>query len=178
VSEQEIEMELKWGDLGLLLAAFALMVIAHIVLLRLMGMRLVKSLFLSAVIGLIILVGLHLSTHGGLNISETASPGLILNCLIFTVMSYLYFQLLNIGEASLRLRILHELQIHSEGLTENQIVQRYDAQAIVRARLGRLVESGQVTLRKDRYYLGRKRLIYFAKVLYFLKRIYLGRRLV
>lgn len=102
-------------------------------------------------------------------LAMTTVSAVILFCL-----SYGYFQLLNIGEASLRIRILREIDASPDGLTEEQILSKYGAKEIIETRLRRLITTRQVICRDGRYFCGRPKVLYVAKTLRFFKKLVFG----
>lgn len=101
----------------------------------------------------------------------------LLAILFYVSLGYNYFQLISIGENSIRIRLLHELDNCKEGLTEAEILAQYDAKSVVEARLKRLTESGQMIQKDGRYFQGKAKLLYLAKVFLFLKWLILGRKI-
>ncbi len=96
------------------------------------------------------------------------------NAGLYVSGGYCYFHLINIGEASIRIRILRELMHSSEGLTEEQILAQYDCKWIVDARMKRLLSSGQILKRNDLYFEAKPQLLHYARIFRFLKWFVLG----
>lgn len=95
----------------------------------------------------------------------------------YILLSYGYFHFLNLTETARRIRILCELKEASpDGLTQAQILERYNAQEILDRRLERLVKNGQVICRDGRYYIGKPIMLIAAKTTSVFKRMLLGRR--
>jgi putative flippase GtrA len=86
---------------------------------------------------------------------------LMMNLVIYTSLAYGYFHFVNINIASLRIRILHELHNSSDGLLEKDITSYYNVNQIIDNRVKRLVETGQLVKKNDRYFLGPKRFFLF-----------------
>jgi hypothetical protein len=57
---------------------------------------------------------------------------------IYSAASFILFALINLGETSLRIRMLALLMSAPNGLTELQLIQTYDNETLVRIRLDRL----------------------------------------
>lgn len=167
---------MNWTEVGITVApwvAFAANVVANIVLLRSNPSRtIVRSLFSSFLVGgLVFLVALLLLGRpllGANNVARCLSAALTYLC-----VSYFFFHIVHIPEASVRLRVLQELAA-SQTLSQGQILERYNAASILNVRLHRLVRSGQLVTDSGRFYTGRKRMLYVAQVFSISKRILLG----
>jgi hypothetical protein len=61
------------------------------------------------------------------------------------------------------------------GISVEELDREYDDKALMRERLRRLVESGDIVEKEGRYFVGRKRFLLFSNILFFAKRILLGR---
>jgi hypothetical protein len=109
-------------------------------------------------------------------------PGLISVNNLFSLagfyfcLSYTYFHYMNIGQASLRIRILHELKGKESGLEQAKIFQLYNAQSMIDFRLERLTLSGEILKKNGHYILGKPRLILAAKIFELLKRVIYGKK--
>jgi len=100
----------------------------------------------------------------------------ISNFIFFSTLWYGYFNYFNIGEASLRIRVLSEISKKEEGISYEQILSLYNAQEIVKNRLTRLVNDGQVVLTGGRYYLGKPKLVILASFFQGLSKFVLGKK--
>lgn len=96
--------------------------------------------------------------------------------LTYLSLAYFYvFGFYNLGESARRIRLLIELYGAGErGLTLEELLAAYNARMIVEARLQRLLSGGQVVLRNGRYFVAHPHMLYGAKALVWLKRLYLG----
>lgn len=96
--------------------------------------------------------------------------------LAYLSFAYFYvFGFYNLGESARRIRLLIELRGAGErGMTLNELLTAYNARMIVEARLERLLAAGQIVRRKDRYVVAHPHMLYGAKALVQLKRLYLG----
>ena len=56
-----------------------------------------------------------------------------------------------------------------------EIAREYNEAMLLEMRLQRLVESGDLALRGGHYFLGRKRFVPIAKVIFWIKRLILGK---
>ena len=98
------------------------------------------------------------------------------NCLIYLCFSYYYFNFINLGETARRIRLLRELSASPEGLTEKEILKRYNADEIIAVRMERLLNNKQVIMRAGRYYIGNPTMLLISKLIVVIKLIVLGKR--
>lgn len=112
---------------------------------------------------------------GSQAVAEQVGTGVLWG-LTYLALAYFYvFGFYNLGESARRIRLLIELHGAGErGLTIEELLAAYNARMIVEARLQRLVSGGQVVLRKGRYFVAHPHMLYGAKALVWLKRLYLG----
>lgn len=126
---------------------------------------LLRSVYLGFAIGLaacILLCGF----------SAELFPGLI----TYVALGYCYFHFINLGETARRIRIVRELsEAGPAGLSEEEILARYNTRNILNARFARLENNSQVIEKDGRYYLGKPAVLYMARALLLMKKILLGR---
>jgi len=110
--------------------------------------------FLSGLAGLLFLAAVVSS-------ADNSGPdflGFILTDLIsYTAFAYGYFHFVNINVASLRIRILQEIIYSPGGLSEEDVLSRYNSGHILENRIKRLLASGQLIEKEGCYYLGENR---------------------
>lgn len=165
------------GRMAVLVAALAINGFFQIGMVRATGgrMSVVKSLLAGYACGLIVLPVWWLS----LATSQTASSDfwamLGVDAVIYTVASYCWFHYVNIGDASVRIRVLREIADAGRPLSRKEILDRYSAATIIDTRLERLVASEQLVESNGRYHLGKPRMILVAQVFDFLKFAVLGK---
>jgi len=135
----------------------------------------VSSLFVGFVLGFIGLLSgeFFLASSGTGGLVDSICLG-ISNAVLFVCSWYFYFHYINIGEASLRIRILREIDA-VEGCTPQQLFCVYNTRVIVETRMKRLVADGQLIHRQGRYYAGKARMVLVAKVFTALRWVLLGR---
>lgn len=129
------------------LANLAVQILSH----RWKLLGFVKSIVAGFVIGLAVLFliqGLRILGTGA-NLDEAAF--LVGNCGLYVCGSYLFFQLANIGEASIRFRILREFKIAGGRMKYEELTERYNDRGIMRTRIKRLTQNGQIREVGDRY---------------------------
>jgi len=79
----------------------------------------------------------------------------------------------SVGES---VRILRELRESKDGLTLEEILERYNALEIIKARLQRMQNNKQIVLRLERYFIAKPSLLYIAKTIALLKWVLLNRQ--
>ena len=138
--------------------------------------RLVVSLLFGFMAGFVFLFFCesYLLCTGVLSIDDLI-PYAILNLLIYVGVSYVYFHYINIGEASVRIRVLSELTKSLNGLPRDIIQETYSAKTILQFRILRLTETGEISLSNGRYFHRKSKILWVARVFVFLKRCILGR---
>jgi len=100
---------------------------------------------------------------------------LICNALIYACLSYNYFHFVNLGETARRIRIIREIYDSPNGLTKEEILQRYNAREILGLRMGRLLSKGQIHLKEGRYFINNPTMLAISNIIIFLKKAILGK---
>ena len=141
------------------------------------SLSLLKSTFFGFSIGFlsIILLELYLFT---LNISLLASDRISLiltNLIIYSLLSFWYFVFITIAHTALRTRIIFEIHNSPDGISEKEIIKRYNSKDIVKKRINRLVNSGQLIIKNERYFIGKQGILWYAKFLQFMQHLVFGR---
>ena len=95
------------------------------------------------------LVALH---HKGMSLGDTAALT-TLNLFTYLAVADGYVHSVNIMISSLRIRVLHELLVSNVGLTESDLLSRYNARKVVETRLRRLTEGGHLREEEGRFFL-------------------------
>jgi hypothetical protein len=149
----------------------------HLIVSRLnKGRRQILCLIGGFVIGLVCTFIFALFAYVHQNNALDFFAYLILDIIAYTAFSYGYFHLININLASLRIRILHEIIISPSGLSEQDILRRYNAEQIIDNRIKRFINTKQFIERDGRYFLGQNKsfliLFWLFEVLKF---VFLGR---
>jgi hypothetical protein len=141
------------------------------------GLTLLKSVIAGFVVGSISVIGLACYLWRYFPILPQILLGLMTtNFLIYSGLGYCYFHFINLGETARRIRILRELCETPEGLSQEEILERYNAKHIVDMRLRRLLDNGQIVERQGRYYIGSPVMLFIAKSIIALKFVILGKR--
>ena len=141
------------------------------------NIRLLKSVFLGFAIGF--LSGFVLGFYVSFTLSTTAKDSIaifITNLIVYSALGYCYFHFLNLGETARRIRILREIHDSKEGLSMDEILEKYNAKEIVERRINRLINNNQVIYKEGRYYVGSPIMILIAKIIVTMKLILLGKK--
>ncbi|PIQ99599.1 MAG: hypothetical protein COV66_10620 [Nitrospinae bacterium CG11_big_fil_rev_8_21_14_0_20_45_15] len=139
------------------------------------SLPLLKSLFLGCGVGLIGVTLMESYLH---LLGQPSGNFIALfwtNGVIYMALSYCYFHFINMGETARRIRILRELNDSDNGLTMDEILKRYNANDMIRMRMDRLLNNGQVYEKEGRYYIGNPLMLWISKGMVAMKRFMLGK---
>jgi hypothetical protein len=100
---------------------------------------------------------------------------LVVNPAIFVMLAYCFFNFINLGHASIRIRIFKECDDRGGFITHEELRAVYDDELIKEARLQRLLEGGDVVREDGRWKLVNPRLVPVAKMVFGLKKFVLWR---
>jgi hypothetical protein len=157
--------------------ALALNVLIQIVLLRsTRGSHFMRSMiggFLAGVIGLLVMEFTLLRFPG---LSWEAIAGVTVHVLTYFALSYCYFNFVNLGQSSIRIRIYSEIAASPEGLSVQDLEKDYNEKALMAMRLRRLAESGDIVKRDGRFFVGRQRIVLVARIVFAAKQFLLSRK--
>lgn len=157
------------------IAGFALNVAVQLLSVRIIpGLGVLRSVFTGfGAGGLGVLCAETLLSNGGTvgTIAMTAA-----NLMIYGSLGYCYFHFINLGITARRIRILRELYMSGNGLTLEELLKRYNAGDMVNTRLERLLGSGQVVLKDNRYHIGKPVMLFMSRTIVAMKMIVLGKR--
>ncbi len=138
---------------------------------------LLNSIFLGFFAGVISLFALEFyifSAYSGLLKDFIAD--ILINLLTYAALGYCYFHFINLGETARRIRIVRELFEAREGLSLDEILKRYSAEEIINRRFVRLIETNQVILKDNKYFIYGSIVLWMAKILAFFKRRLLNKK--
>lgn len=155
------------------LAGFGALVVSQVFIFRLMPRNgLLKSLLFGFVFGLLNEAGfiLYFFTRAA-DFYKFSIGDCFVNVITYCCLAYCYFHFVNLGETARRIRILRELKETPGGLTQSDILARYNAGEIINRRLERLVANRQVVVKDGRYFIATPVVLYMAKFMFFLKAI-------
>jgi len=99
----------------------------------------------------------------------------LVNAPIYLALSYCTYNFVQLGQTSIRIRMYSEIAAAPDGIDIEELKREYDDEALMRARLKRLLESGDIVGNNGQYCIGRKRFLVIAAVLFGAKRFLLGR---
>jgi hypothetical protein len=134
--------------------------------------KLFKSQVAGTLIGGLVLAWL-LSTGPGASFSADVATA---DALLYAGFCYVYFHWNNMGETARRIRMLRELAAAPEGLTFEEMVERYSAQEILERRLERLSAAGQISETDGRLVLTSGTILLSARLVGLAKQIIFGGR--
>lgn len=151
--------------------------VLHIVFKRLIIRgSLVISFFVSFTLLFLTLTGLHVAAwfHYGGTIVDWIGFYLA-DLVVYLCLSYCYINFINIGNASVRIKALYDICLSAEGVTAQQILDGYNSEIILGIRLRRLLESGQIKMTDNIYFLGKPRQVLLALFFKFWRDLILGK---
>jgi len=93
-----------------------------------------------------------------------------LNGLTYAALGWGYFHFVNMGIASLRIRMLRELIDAGGLLSRERLLAGYNTEAVIHLRITRLTAGGHFIEREGRYYGGKKKFLLAARVFDLLRR--------
>lgn len=152
-------------------------VIFQLLLLRLARFRLLPSLFFGFFFGFFVILFLEVLNYLPLNrlISSEFIYILLTNFIIYGLLGYCFFHFINLGETGRRIRIMLELYQAENGLTLEEILQRYSAREIIDNRLKRLLDNQQILQKGNRYFVNRSLMLYITKLMLMAKLFIIGK---
>lgn len=138
---------------------------------------LLKSEYLGFAIGLVafLLFKFYISSFY-LKLDSDLIAFFFVDLVTYCALGYCYFHFVNLSETARRIRILRELYDAREGLSIDQILQHYNALEIVKKRIDRLINAGQVVIKNNKYYIGNPIMLFIAKSITAMKLILFGRK--
>jgi hypothetical protein len=170
-------MAVEWFYLSSPIAALAIMVLVQAVFLRLRrGERFFESVVRGFSAGLLVVLALQAVLL--LVFPRNADRwvlALVANPAIYIMLAYCFFNFINLGQASIRIRIFKECDERGGFITHEELRTVYDDELIRRARLERLLEGGDIVCEDGRWRLVNPRLVPVAVVVFALKRFVLRR---
>jgi tetratricopeptide (TPR) repeat protein len=149
--------------------------VCQIFLSKRFGRGLVFSIFGGFIIGALVtafFLGIALYVQ-----PVAALDGLALSASVFFIYGaagFLLFAIINLGETSLRVRIMELLLEHPQGLTRREILDRYDDRHLLEVRLQRMVDNGQVTFEAGKFHTRASVLLLASRGIFFLKWLLYG----
>ena len=109
---------------------------------------------------------------------ETSLESLAISCLVnapaYAALSYCYFGVANLGHTSIRIRLYAEMAASRDGISIQEIERIYNEKAFMEMRLQRLIEGGNIIEKDGRYFVGDRKLLLVANIIFAAKRFILG----
>jgi hypothetical protein len=105
-----------------------------------------------------------------------AIAGVTVHVLTYVALSYCYFNFVNLGQSSIRIRIYSEIAASPGGLSVQDLERDYNENALMAMRLRRLTESGDIVKKVGRFFVGRQRLVPVARIVFAAKQFLLSRK--
>jgi hypothetical protein len=102
--------------------------------------------------------------------------GVTVHVLTYVALSYCYFNFVNLGQSSIRIRIYSEIAATAKGLSVQDLERDYNESALMAMRLRRLTESGDIVKKDGRFFVGRQRLVPVARIVFAAKQFLLSRK--
>ena len=140
------------------------------------GFGLLGTIFTGFGSGFLIVISIEIAYFCTTAFSIPHLIGQLCLCIItYGTLSYCYFHFVNLGETARRIRILRELYDSKDGLSIEDLLNRYNANDIIEKRLKRLLNNGQVLMREGKYFAGRSTMLFMNRVIILMKLIVLGK---
>jgi len=109
------------------------------------------------------------------SLSDSIALSLV-NIVSYLCLSFCYLCFIQLGVSALRIRLLQELYNSSKGLTMDELLGRYNSKHIIDYRVKRLINNGQIIIKRDRYYAKMSITLIMAMILEVFRFIILGNK--
>jgi|OM-RGC.v1.020325944 hypothetical protein len=141
------------------------------------SLALLRSVYLGFGVGLLGMLFFETQIYmAGYFVSKVDALAVVFsNVTIYSCLGYCYFSMIGMGEHARRIRMLKELNSSPEGLSLKEMLNRYNAKIMIELRIGRLIRSGQVLEKGDRYFIGKPVMLFFTNLTLIAKKYILGR---
>jgi sensor histidine kinase YesM len=140
-------------------------------------LSLLRSILLGFVTGLIFLITFSFYLFSPFHLWTCVQPGIFLtNLMTYIALSYGYFHFVNLGETARRIRLLREIYNERGGITNIELVKRYNSKKMLELRINRLLSKGQITARDNRYFIQSRLMLIITRVIVNLKWIIIGKK--
>jgi len=94
----------------------------------------------------------------------------VLHMMSYGMVGFIFFNIINLNISSLRIRMLKEyLRVHPHPLPDHVLREKYHTRGMLDARLERLLQGGQITLRNGRYYFKQSPVAFIGRFFAFLQ---------
>ena len=160
------------------LVALGVMAVAHAALCRIRPDAPILNLLVVAGFfglgGLAAMQGLAVSV--GQSWGEALVAMVLIDGPIYACLAYGYANFVNLGHASVRIRIYRELLDAPEGIGISELRAKYDEAGMLSTRLRRMLEAEDLAIHGSAYRLKKARLLAISNVIFALKKAVLGRQ--
>ena len=170
-------MAVEWFYLLSPIVALAVMVVVQAIVLRLRrGDQFFGSVVVGFLAGLLAVLAFQvvLLVVFPRNIDRWVLA-LVANPAIYVMLAYCFYNFINLGHASIRIRIFKECDERGGFISHDELRAVYDDELIKEARLQRLLEGGDVVRENGQWKLVNPRLVPVAKMVFGLKKFVLRR---
>jgi len=157
--------------------ALAAMTLSHAILCRLRpAAAILNLLVLGGFVGLGALFAMEAASLAmGQNVGGALAAMLLVDGPIYACLAYGYANFVNLGHASVRIRIYRELLDSRGGVEVSALRAKYDEAGMLSTRLQRMLEAEDLAFDGSAYRLRKTRLLAISNVIFGLKRAVLGR---
>lgn len=150
--------------------------VTHIVLARL---RLGRSPYGPLITGFFVgfIATIAVASQASIRLAFREADGVALtglDCLIYAALAWCYFHFVNLGIASLRIRVLEEIAEAGGSLDARALRELYNDSQMAEARVQRLLAGGHIVFRDGRFHSGRRAFLAVARMFAILRGLILG----
>jgi hypothetical protein len=158
--------------------SLAVMVVVQTMFLRLWrGEHFFKSVVLSFLAGGAVVATLQVALLLVFPITvDRLVLALLVNLPLYVCLAYGYYNFINLGQCSIRIRVYKECADRGGRITTEELRGVYDEDQLREARIERLLHGGDLVLRGGRYHLANRRLVPVAAMVFGLKKFVLRRQ--
>ena len=160
------------------LMALAVMVAGHALLCRIRpDAPILNLLVLAGFLGLAGLVAMQVfAVLAGQTWGSALVAMMLVDGPIYACLAYGYANFVNLGHASVRIRIYRELLDSPEGIQISELRAKYDEAGMLSTRLRRMLDAEDLAFDGAAYRINKTRLLAISNVIFALKKAVLGRR--
>ena len=159
------------------LVALATMASSHAVLCRMRpDAAILNLLVVAGFFGLGGLLAMQLlAVLAGQTLGGAFAAMMLVDGPVYACLAYGYANFVNLGHASVRIRIYRELLASPEGIRIPELREKYDEAGMLSTRLRRMLEAEDLAFDGSVYRLNKARLLAISNVIFALKKAVLGR---
>jgi len=160
------------------LVALAAMALSHAVLCRIRpDAAILNSLVVAGFVGLAGLVVMQtFAVLAGQTLGGAFLAMMLVDGPIYACLAYGYANFVNLGHASVRIRIYRELLDSPEGIQISELRAKYDEAGMLSTRLRRMLDAEDLAFDGEAYRIKKARLLAISNVIFSLKKAVLRRQ--